>query len=732
MRKIRVAAGIFWVEFPEANLAVLCGCPADSVKHLMKMGLITTEERDGVRFETGPNAILLSDIPMQKERFANLAEFPVLQMLYRQGMILPNHPNNKGIKPLLIGIENEVQAQAEYIYRGNYGLTSLEEIVETGISIEQAREMMRIKLKFAFNRIRLTEELLETRIVGREPTELRNGVFIQRQGLNQYEFIYQGEHIPVDLNLALEEEYEIPYYLGYHHFNREYFSVIHTGEGDGWDVNRPCMASIITFQGKIYLVDAGPNLLSSLQALGIGVSEIEGVFQTHAHDDHFNGLTSLIRSDHRIKYYSTPLVRASVMKKLAALTGMDESLFAKYFEIHDLQADTWNNIEGLEIKPVYSPHPVETCVIFFRTLWDDGYEAYAHLADIASLEVLRGMITDDQAQSGITQDYYDRIKTVYLTPFKLKKIDIGGGLIHGNADDFTDDTSGKILLSHTATPLSDLQKSIGDTASFGAVDVLIAADRDYAKPLAFQHLRSFFPGVPAYELEMILNCPLVSYNPGTILLRKGNKSSYVFCIVNGLLEYIAPESGIKRQMVAGSMIGELSCLKDVTVDGTYRAVTYVKALRIPSRLYIEFLCRNNLLEYTRNEIGKRSLLEKTWLFGERISCPIKSRITQAMQLETYDQGELLPESAIGGIFLLYDGEIAIYAGNQEVECMQIGDFVGEERLFNKGDLMFTARAKVPCQVYRIPIDLIDSIPIAQWKLLEVFTRRALANLDLEN
>ena len=68
MRKIKmieVAPGISWIEVPEVDLRVLCGCPADSVKHLMKRGLIVPSELDGVKFELGPNAILLSDVLLQ-------------------------------------------------------------------------------------------------------------------------------------------------------------------------------------------------------------------------------------------------------------------------------------------------------------------------------------------------------------------------------------------------------------------------------------------------------------------------------------------------------------------------------------------------------------------------------------------------------------------------------------------------------------------------------------------
>src|SRR5205823_8311640 len=89
INKVDVATGISWIEIADADLRILCACPADSVKHLMRRGLIRRTEVAGVACETGPNAILLSDAMLQNGALCNLAEFPVLQMLYRQGMLLP-------------------------------------------------------------------------------------------------------------------------------------------------------------------------------------------------------------------------------------------------------------------------------------------------------------------------------------------------------------------------------------------------------------------------------------------------------------------------------------------------------------------------------------------------------------------------------------------------------------------------------------------------------------------
>jgi len=175
IRKISVSTGIYWIDVRSADVRILCGCPEDAVKHLLRTGLIVPTEVQGVACETGPNAILLSDLSIQNGRVCSRSEFPVLQMLYNQGMLVPNHPRNTGMRPMLIGSRRQVDAQMAYIFRGNYGLASHEELLETGLTAEQADEMMRMKLAFAFGRIRPSDELVEPVYVEHGAVEIRGG-----------------------------------------------------------------------------------------------------------------------------------------------------------------------------------------------------------------------------------------------------------------------------------------------------------------------------------------------------------------------------------------------------------------------------------------------------------------------------------------------------------------------------------------------------------------------------
>ena len=725
MKKIKVTSGVYWVEIPQAGLYILCGCPADSVKHLAKVGLIHMEETNGVPYQSGPNAILLSELPIQNEKLANLAEFPVLQMLYGQGMFLPGHPNNTGAKPLLIGCEKQIDAQVNYIHRGNYGLISLEEIMQTGIPEAQAKEMMRVKLRFAFDTIRPTSELLDTRIVGSQPVELKNGVSIRRVDINKYEFLYKDQSLFVDLNLRYGEEYEAPYDLGFHQVRREYFSIIHMGEGDGWDCNRPCMGSLIAFQGKLYLIDAGPNSFNNLRALGISVNEIEGVFQTHAHDDHFNGLTVLLRADHRLKYFCVPLVRASVMKKLSALLNMSEDRLSQYFEIHDLEMGKWNNIEGLEVKPSYSPHPVENTILFFRALWNDGFKVYAHLADIATFRVMEEMVNENPDSSGITRGCWDRIRQEYLTPANIKKLDIGGGLIHGCAEDFKNDPSHRILLSHTSRKLTDVEKAIGSSASFGMIDVLIPTDQDYLKVNARKHFRCVFPNAPEPDLKMLLNEPLVIFNPGTILVKPGQKNLHMYYVLSGSLEFIDPDRQINNKLSAGSMVGELSGILGTASNGAFRAISHVATLEIPCALFTEFLNRNGYFDSARKDILARHFLQTSWLFGEMISCPVKSQIIKSARINNFKSGDLLNSRQSECLFLVESGQVQIYSGKKSIQTLTTGGFFGEEWVLTGDASIFQAQVTTNATLWEIPVRILSEIPVVQWKMIETLEKRKL-------
>jgi hemerythrin len=729
IRKLLVTPGVHYVEIPEAGIQILCGAPGDSVKHLLRRGIIQSHEQSGVGYENGPNAILLSDSMIQNGHLCNLAEFPILQMLYRQGMLVPKHPNNTGRMPKLIGTPEQLAAQLRYIHRGNYGLISAAEMVAAGASEAEADERMRLKLKFAFGEIVRPEEFMECHALATEAIDIGSGVMIERLAHNLFEIRHGDDSVQVDLNLERHETYPCPYPLTHVSVDRHYFAVVHSGDGDGWDFNRPAMASVLIHQGRVYLVDAGPNSHYSLDALGIGRKEVVGIFHTHCHDDHFAGLTTLLQRDQPLQYYATPLVRASVTRKFCALLSIPESEFARYFEIHDLVEDEWNDIMGLEVKPVSSPHPVETSIFTFRVLWEGGYRTYAHLADIASFDVLDAMQTTDRVAPGLSPSAVAAVKTAYLEPADLKKIDIGGNMIHGDAKDFANDPSRRLLLAHTARPLSDDERRIGSGAPFGTLDVLIPGQQNFLLRDASEFLQSYFPTVSDERLHMLLNNQIVTFNPETIIIPAGRVPAEIYLILAGKVEMLMREMPTTHFLFSGSLIAEAAALNDCESEETYRSAGFVQALRLPVDLYRHFVERFHssfeLLEIRK--IERR--LRHTYLFSDAVTSITLHRLATVCRITSLHPGQRFVAApdcvhlVARGRITLGDDEKAPVRGKDECWGADVLFQSMAEGLPPKEAALDTAPMVIALdgsEVFSLPLDVVARIPVVRWKLFEAF------------
>ena len=720
MYKINVCPGVYIVNVNEIDLHILCGCPMDIVKLLTRKGIICGIEKDGVKFQTGPNAILLSDVASQNGQFCNLIEFPILHMQYKKGMSLPKHPNNNGSRPLLIGLPYQINAQCNYFIRGKYGLISVRELMEAGFEQQQAIDLMRMKMRFNFGRLRKVEEQLDLLYIeGNYRKEIRDGLYVRRIAHNLYEFSLGKETVQVDLNLFAQETYEIPYNLDYHKPSAEYFAVTHLGEGNGWDTDRACMSSLICYQGRYFLVDAPPGVDRLLSAAGISINELEGIFHTHSHDDHFAGLTSLIRSDRRLKYFATKAVRYSVTKKLSAVLSVDERMFFRMFKCFDLEFNQWNDIDGLEVMPLLSPHPVETSILYFRTLWHDKYCSYGHLADTCSDRVLQSFITEDPTAYGISMDDYKRVRQSYLVPSDLKKVDIGGGLIHGDAIDFKDDISKKIVLCHIERPLDGIEKEIGTNATFALTDTLIPAKLNFYMKRAENWLRETLPLAAERDLNMLLNGEILHLNVGTIIIKKDEKPLNIYLLLTGVIGGINVEDDISITFNTGSLVGSSFVLFDTPSNLTFRAESYVTLLEIPKNIYLHILNSNDAIRQFTDTQYRIDYLQSLSLFSDSVGESVLRYISNNIEIYESEPGELINCCDLPGLYIVFQGSVGIFEDNETKDLFVGGDIFGEETVLPGVGTHYSYETVQKTIIYHIPTEIIHRIPVVQWKLMEL-------------
>ncbi len=368
-----------------------------------------------------------------------------------------------------------------------------------------------------------------------------------------------------------------------------------------------------------------------------------------------------------------------------------------------------------------APHPVDTTVLFFRAFGPSGYRTYAHLADIPALSVLDGMVTADPLQSGVTRAFHDAFRETLRTAADVKKVDVGGGPIHGDAEDFAGDPSGRLVLSHTDVPLTRRQLAIGVQAGFGEADVLIRSENDaYTVERALFYLRAYFPEVAEYELAVFASSPTIQFPAGTEMIRVGTVSEDVYFILGGLVASRSAEGALVRRLSAGALIGEITAISGEAALLTHTAASDVTALRISLSICQELIRRNGLAEAMLNLRERRQFLEGTWLFGEMISFHVLHRLARVLERREAGAGEepLLD----GNLALLCEGRVTLASGTGTVEEIAPGSFWGEGDLLCRATPV-RARTATPVSYFLVPAKEITAIPIVSMKLIETCDRR---------
>ncbi len=714
--KKNISNGVTWVAIKEANLYLCCGCPADTVKHLRKSGCINNVEVEGIMSQDGPNAILLSDTLIQNGQIANLAEFPILQMLYMQGMNLVDHPNYKKSKPILIGYEDQIKSQLDYASVGNHGLTSIDEIMEAGISLEGANKIISMKLHFSGGEMKHLHDLIATCTIGDSKVEMENGVYIHRTGINIFKISYKDESVIVDLNLKQDEHFIAPYELPFKKIVRDVFSITHTGEGNGWDEKRPCMASVIHFREKIYLVDAGPNILNNLSYLGIGLSEIDGIFLSHIHDDHFAGITELINVERKLNLYTTKLVRRTAEKKLKALMNSKIDLIDVAFNCIDLEFDFWNDVDGMEVKPIFSPHTVETNIFNFRIFDGEDFKTYTHLADSINFDEYKAIVGNSPKLFS-TKDI-SRLEEIYLSKVNLKKIDVGGGIVHGHLTDYDSDSSDVLVVAHTTAPVETNKENLINV-EFGDAHTLIRNDEfDFLKAKSTSFIRQYFDTIGENELSLLVQQKINSYTPNQQIIAEDDNQNKLMLILTGLV-FFEDDVGNRQTMDSGNVIGYSKRYFRRELPKSYQAFSHVNCLEFDEEFINTFIKTNSLVEIFNERISTNTILRRTRLLGGILSNTVYNRISINSEILIVDEEGLLDKNLQSNIFIIVKGKVKIRYSKGFNLSVNEGEHFGGSNLLNayrrKQNFIFSSKLKV----LSIPIEQIEKVPQILWRLLEL-------------
>ncbi|OIQ71452.1 bacteriohemerythrin [mine drainage metagenome] len=310
----------------------------------------------------------------------------------------------------------------------------------------------------------------------------------------------------------------------------------------------------------------------------------------------------------------------------------------------------------------------------------------------------------------------------------VKKIDIGGGLIHGDAQDFRCDTSRRILLAHCAGELSAAEKEIGSSAAFGTTDVLVEGLAEGLRRHAFSYLQSHLPGIPLHQLRMLVNHPITEVNPGAIILKEGDVPQQVLLLLSGHVEKIRTRDDLLGSLPIGALIGDQAILDHRPAYYTYRASSFLRVLHLPSTLYAEIVQRNQLQDHRRQAADLSNFLSTTRLFGESLPVAVLRRIGDGALEQRFQPGQDIGPQDLRVLNIIRSGSVERAMGDRVLDTLRQGDVFGEEGALLKVPYLYRLRALAETVVIQIAGELIEDVPILRWKLLEDHAQRSMHTL----
>ena len=173
---------------------------------------------------------------------------------------------------------------------------------------------------------------------------------------------------------------------------------------------------------------------------------------------------------------------------------------------------------------------------------------------------------------------------------------------------------------------------------------------------------------------------------------------------------------------AGSIIGETPALLDTRANETYRAVSFVQAMRLPRDLYLDFVKRNALYKEVVESRDELEFLRSSWLFADGVSCMTLNRLVRATHPVSFEKDRTLappPDELI----VMRSGEALLTTAAGYEEPLSTGSYFGATALLNHVNHGSQVRFMRASDAYQVPLTSILDVPVVRWKMLETHRRR---------
>jgi glyoxylase-like metal-dependent hydrolase (beta-lactamase superfamily II) len=133
---------------------------------------------------------------------------------------------------------------------------------------------------------------------------------------------------------------------------------------------RSGIASLLQVNGKSYLFDAGNGMTRQLAGAGVKLIEVQKIFLTHLHDDHYSGLAAFVgelwtsKPENPVDIYGPPLVKnvidgALAFQSVNRMIRLVERKFphpAEIFVAHEIGPGEVYKDENIKVTAIENHH----------------------------------------------------------------------------------------------------------------------------------------------------------------------------------------------------------------------------------------------------------------------------------------------------------------------------------------------------------------------------------------
>ena len=494
------------------------------------------------------------------------------------------------------------------------------------------------------------------------------------------------------------------------------------------------------------------NVSYLLDKISVSPTEIDAVIFTHNHDDHIGELSMLLQMDKKVTVICPKIIWKSILLKASKMFDMSIDELAEYFDYRPIRYGKENEYDysGLRIEAHPSIHPVPCAIYRIRGIVDQEWKTYSHLSDILHFERCQQLIQEGY----LDQKRFDAYREFLLAPVTVKKVDVGGGVVHGSWKDFTKDTSEHIVLAHIQ------QERLEDEATVMVGQVAVAGStrnmservahtyQDKYRERALKYLGDYLFALMEGSqidgdqirdyLRILADNEIRLIQPNTPFLKMGEQSTFVDMIISGVGSvWVQINNSIIKvaNVQAGDLIGDIGALQEVLRTASIRADTYMYVLRIPGPLFREIAILLEIFipdgEGVLQKIWRdRIIVQGSGLFGDYVPVYHQNKIAQhAVEVKLKKGDRVYPVNGCENAIFLGSNSEAFTIKTGKLELPQdLAPVFGESGFLSGQSDRYQVIAKQEITVLRLDRDQFDwirEVPIFNLRLKQLAEQRAI-------